>query len=259
MEAALRVVSVERGQDPRFFALICFGGAGGLHACELASGLRIPKVIVPRSPGTLSALGVLLGDVVKDYSWTVMLKGLSGNQKRIENIYRSLEKKATEDLRAEGFSNERIKLARLAAIRYAGQSFEIEVPWSSRVEKAFHDAHSERYGYADARRVVEIVSLRVRGSGVTEKPRLARSIVKRSKPKSIRMADIYLGGGRRTPRSAAVPVFERKQLFSGARFRGPAIIVEYSSTTLLPAGWRLTVDPLQNLVIEIEGLQKVRN
>src|SRR6185295_13862451 len=103
MEAALRVVSVERGQDPRLFTLVSFGGAGGLHVCELAASLRIPRVLVPRSPGTLSALGVLLGDVVKDYSRTVMAATSDLDQRELERAFRGLEQQATRDLKDEGF------------------------------------------------------------------------------------------------------------------------------------------------------------
>ncbi|HMG35744.1 MAG TPA: hydantoinase/oxoprolinase family protein, partial [Blastocatellia bacterium] len=126
MEAALRVVSVERGQDPRLFSLVCFGGAGGLHACELANGLRIPRIIVPRSPGTLSALGVLLGDVVKDYSRTVMLPASQADSQQTERLFAELEARAGRDLKNEGFDKARIRFSRAAALRYVGQSFEID-------------------------------------------------------------------------------------------------------------------------------------
>jgi N-methylhydantoinase A len=255
MEAALRVVSVERGQDPRLFVLVCFGGAGGLHACELAAGLRIPKVLVPRSPGTLSALGVLLGDVVKDYSWTVMLKGSEGNRRRIEKVFRDLERKGVADLKSEGFSRDRTRLVRSAAIRYAGQSFEIDIPWSAGVERAFHSAHRQRYGYADSTRVIEIVSLRVRAAGVTEKPRLARATVEGAySPPAVRTAAVFL-----TDRSSQLPVFDREQLRPGARFKGPAVVVEYSSTTLVPKGWRCNVDAWHNLKIEAFNPRGTRN
>src|SRR5437588_5547676 len=129
MEAALRVVSVERGQDPRLFTLVSFGGAGGLHVCDLATALRIPCVVVPRSPGTLSALGVLLGDVVKDYSRTVMLKTGADERRAIERGFAQLEGDASTDLQREGFAASRIKLTRSVAMRYVGQSFEIDVAW----------------------------------------------------------------------------------------------------------------------------------
>jgi N-methylhydantoinase A len=249
MEAALRVVSVERGQDPRLFTLVSFGGAGGLHVCDLAAALRVPRVLVPRSPGTLSALGVLLGDVVKDYSRTVMMKTSGLDIRTIERGFAELEREAVRDLKQEGFGKDRLKLTRSVAMRYAGQSFEIDVPWSGRFEAKFHGAHRERYGYADSSRAIEVVSLRLRASGVTQKPRINRQ--GRGKPNRVatsHSARVYL-----TERATSVPIYARENLSAGNRFAGPAIITEYSSTTLIPPRFTVQVDPWVNLVIERIG------
>ncbi|MEW6210319.1 MAG: hydantoinase/oxoprolinase family protein [Acidobacteriota bacterium] len=244
MERALRVVSVERGQDPRLFTLVSFGGAGGLHVCELAASLRIPRVFVPSSPGTLSALGVLLGDVVKDYSRTVMMK-LSGlDERAIERAFAEIEREALGNLSGEGFGKERVRLARSVAMRYAGQSFEIDVKWSKKFEAAFHAAHRERYGYADSSRPTEIVSLRVRASGITDKPRLRRSSMKRKEAKPSHTELVYF-----SERPTRTPVYQRDDIAAGAKLRGPAIIAEYSSTTLVPAGRMVEVDDWLNLII----------
>jgi N-methylhydantoinase A len=245
MERALRVVSVERGRDPRLFSLVSFGGAGGLHVCELADALRIPRVVVPQSPGTLSALGVLLGDVVKDYSRTIMLKTGGLDWSAIERNFAALERQARRDLKGEGFTADRAKVIRSAAVRYIGQSFEIEVPFNKRLEALFHAAHNERYGYADQLRATEIVSLRLRALGVTTKPPLkAISSAKPNTPDPEYFSKVYL-----RERASSVPVYPRKQLRPGARFSGPAIIAEYSSTTLIPDGWRISVDSWLNLII----------
>jgi N-methylhydantoinase A len=245
MERALRVVSVERGQDPRLFSLVSFGGAGGLHVCELAEALRIPRVVVPQSPGTLSALGVLLGDVVKDYSRTVMMKTAGLDFAAVEKAYAALERQALRDLRTEGFTAERARLIRSAAVRYVGQSFEIEVPSTKRLEASFHAAHRERYGYADPSRATEIVSLRVRGIGVTDKLKLKRAALRKTHaPEPGLSAKVFL-----SERPSRVPVYERDQLHPGASFNGPAVIREYSSTTLIPSGWRVEIDLWRNLVI----------
>ncbi|MFP5262620.1 MAG: hydantoinase/oxoprolinase family protein [Blastocatellia bacterium] len=249
MEAALRVVSVERGQDPRLFTLVSFGGSGGLHVCELAAALRIPRVVVPRSPGTLSALGVLMGDVVKDYSRTVMLKSAAAEVRVIEGGFASIEREAARDISNEGFPEDRVKMERSVAMRYVGQSFEIDVAWGKNFDRAFHAAHRERYGYADEARPTEIVSLRVRARGVTDKPRLKRYA--RSKPRRAEPSDsarVYL-----TERAAKVPVYRRDDLGAGARFRGPAVITEYSSTTLVPSGRTVRVDEWLNLIITWES------
>jgi len=245
MEAALRVVSVERGQDPRLFTLVSFGGAGGLHVCELAASLRIPRVLVPRSPGTLSALGVLLGDVVKDYSRTVMVRTSDLDQRELERVFRRLEQQATRDLKEEGFGKDTTKLMRSVATRYIGQSFEINVPWSRRFEAAFHAAHRERYGYADKSRPTEIVSARVRATGVTDKPRLKRWPETRAeRAHATHFARVWL-----TERAARLPVYARDELTPGSKLEGPAIITEYSSTTLIPHNWAVEVDAWLNLII----------
>ena len=246
MEAALRVVSVERGQDPRLFTLVSFGGAGGLHVCELAAALRVPRVIVPRSPGTLSALGVLLGDVVKDYSRTVMTKTPGLQIRMLERGFEELEREAVIDLKGEGFDKSRVKLARSVAMRYVGQSFEIDVPWKNRFEAAFHSAHLERYGYADHSRAVEVVSLRVRGAGITQKPVIKRQRARAHRAEPPTTTRVYW-----TERASRVPVYERETLSAGDRLTGPVIITEYSSTTLVPPRCRVEVDLWANLVIEV--------
>ncbi|HXG63593.1 MAG TPA: hydantoinase/oxoprolinase family protein, partial [Blastocatellia bacterium] len=245
MERALRVVSVERGQDPRLFTLVSFGGAGGLHVCELAAALRVPRVVVPRSPGTLSALGVLLGDVVKDYSRTVMIKTANLNRRAIERSYAELERAARRDLAKEGFTGDKVKLARSVAMRYVGQSFEIVVSWNDRFEKMFHATHRERYGYADPSRPTEIVHLRLRATGITDKPALRRARAGNdSEPAPAHYASVYF-----SERARRAPVYLRDNLSAGATLRGPAIITEYSSTTLIPPGRAAVVDPWLNLLI----------
>jgi N-methylhydantoinase A len=246
MEAALRVVSVERGQDPRLFSLVSFGGAGGLHVCDLAAALRVSRVIVPSSPGTLSALGVLLGDVVKDYSRTVMIKAAGLDMRALDRAFAKLEREAVSDLKREGFGNDRVKLVRSVAMRYAGQSFEIDVPWSRRFDSNFHIAHRERYGYADDSRGIEIVSLRLRAAGITQKPRIKshrRGATKRAVISHLER--VYLD-----ERAARVPVYQRQRLSAGTRLAGPAIITEYSSTTLIQKRFKVEVDAWLNLIVK---------
>lgn len=251
MESALRLVSVERGHDPRRFALLSFGGAGGLHAAALAAALGTPRLLIPAFPGAFSALGVLLADVVKDYSRTVMT-AVESSQKippEIEDQFAAMEKQAVDELREEGFSPRQINLIRLLAMRYRGQSFELEISAGHTNVDAiarFHQAHRERYGHSDPRRVVEIVSLRLRGVGITEKPELksVRSI-RRFKAAPLRVARVWLG-----ERASRVGVYERGELKPGATIDGPAIITEYGSTTLLPVGWTALVDRWGNLVLD---------
>lgn len=245
MERALRVVSVERGQDPRLFSLVSFGGAGGLHVCELAAQLRIPRVVVPNGPGTLSALGVLLGDVVKDYSRTVMKRSQGLDPRAIDREFDALCSQAKRDLAREGFSKDKIKLARSAAVRYVGQSFEIDVSWGNRFEGDFHKAHAGRHGYSDETRPTEIVSLRVRATGITNKPRLTRKASsKQPAPAPSYFASVYL-----TEKARRTPVYSREELSAGMSFTGPAVITEYSSTTLIPPRLTVDIDEWLNLII----------
>ena len=170
MERALRRISVERGYDSRDFALLPFGGAGGLHAVELAQALGIPRIIVPNSAGALSAIGVLTADVVKDQSRTTMLEISPGVEKKLDKTFRELELSATAALRREGFPTAKQRHERSLALRYKGQSFELEIKRTSgNIAAEFHRAHQERYGYAQQTNIVEVVSARVRSSGVVEK------------------------------------------------------------------------------------------
>ncbi len=247
MEHALRIVSTERGHDPRRFTLVSFGGAGGLHAVALAEALRVPKILVPADPGNFSALGVLLAEVVRDYSRTVMLALLPGERPgpEVDREFAALSKRALADLRAEGFTGSRVRLVRSVAVRYHGQSFELEVPWRANPAPAFHKAHRDRYGHGDPRHGIEIVNLRLRGIGMTTKPALPRRRAV-SNPRVEPKGETQLRIGRRVVKA---PVFDRTRIDVGARLAGPAIIVEYGSTTFVPPGWQLEVDAWRNLVL----------
>jgi N-methylhydantoinase A len=250
MERALRVISVERGHDPREFSLLPFGGAGGLHAVALARGLRIPRVIAPQSAGALSALGALSADVVKDWSRTVMLEAVEGNRAKIERAFREMEQEAGEALKREGFGPDRQRHERTLAVRYQGQSFELEVrpPRGGDIAAAFHRAHLARYGYAQGKNKVEIVSLRVRSTGAVEKLRTRRtgsSAQNGSVARPRRFARVHFASG-----AARAAVYARDELRPGARLRAPCVVTEYSATTLVPADARAFVDAHGNLIIE---------
>jgi N-methylhydantoinase A len=194
MERALRHISVERGHDPREFTLIPFGGAGGLHAVALARALRIPRVLLPALPGALSAVGVLLADVVKEQSRTVMIEITSDVTGKLNRIFREMETQASEALRREGFSRGIQKHERSLAVRYKGQSFELQIKTTrGNIAAAFHRAHRVRYGYAQEKNAVEIVSARVRSSGLVEKIR-ARRFKQSSRPtaKPIEFTETHL-------------------------------------------------------------------
>ncbi len=162
MEKAIRVVSIERGRDPRDFALVAFGGAGALHACALAEALSIPHVIVPALPGALSALGILVSDVVKDYSRTVLWQ-VAGKLPAAElnREFSALEKQAAKDFHQESWQG-KVNYHRSIDLRYRGQGYELNLPFSRNLLKEFEQEHHRRYGYAHPTREVELVTLRLR-------------------------------------------------------------------------------------------------
>lgn len=252
MERALRYISVERGHDPRDFTLVPFGGAGGLHAAELARALRIPRVIVPLKPGALSAIGVVTADVLKDQSRTVMLEAGRGVESKLELIFREMERAARETLRREGFGDQRQHHERSLAVRYKGQSFELQIKHAGgNIAKAFHSAHQTRYGYAQENNVVEIVSARLRSSGLVEKMQTRRSGKARSKSfvKPHDSTETYFSG-----KKMRVAVYQREELKAGLRLRSPCIVTEYSGTTLIPGGCQARVDSLGNMSIDVGKL-----
>lgn len=162
MEKAIRVVSIERGRDPREFALVAFGGAGGLHACALAESLSIPHVILPAFPGALSALGILASDVVKDYSRTVLWKVKNELPlARLEQEFRRLEQRAAEDFRRESWRG-KVNYSRGADVRYRGQGYELNLPFGKNLLREFEREHQQRYGYVHFGREVELVTVRLR-------------------------------------------------------------------------------------------------
>jgi N-methylhydantoinase A len=223
MERAIRAVSVERGEDPRDFPLVAFGGCGGLHACEIADELGIATVIVPRLAGALSALGMLLADRTRDYS--VGALGVSDHETR----FRKLEKQAKKDVRGA-------TLQRFADVRYAGQSYELTVPWNS----DFHKEHRRIYGYADPKRATQVVTLRVRATVRVEKPSLRVSAARRVKSDVRR---VWIGG--RWREIAASP----RESLGAEAVPGPALITDYGSTTLVPPGWSMRQDRAGSLIL----------
>jgi N-methylhydantoinase A len=249
MERALRHISIERGHDARDFALVPFGGAGGLHAVALARALRIPRVLVPPSPGALSAIGVLVADVIKEQSRTVMIEAAAEIEQKLEPIFREMEQQARVTLRREGFRLPKQKHERSLAVRYKGQSFELQIKQTSgNIAAAFHRAHRGRYGYAQPKNAVEIVSARLRSMGVVEKIKLrsVQASSKRAEPQSF--VETYFD---RSKVNAAV--YHREHLPAGARLQTPCIVTEYSATTLVPDGCRAEIDGHGNLIIGVRS------
>ena len=248
MERALRHISVERGHDPRGFTLVPFGGAGGLHAVELATALQIPRVLLPFAPGALSAIGVLAADVVKEQSRTVMWDAGRDVSKKLERVFRELEAEARVVLKREGYPESKQRHERSLAARYKGQSFELQIKQTSgNIVAAFHRTHRARYGYAQEKNVVEIVSARVRSIGVVKKLKAHRAnVAARAVAKPHDSVETHFG--RKKVRAA---VYQREKLSAGARLRVPCIVTEYSATTLVPEGCRAGIDASGNVIVKV--------
>ncbi len=253
MEQAIRVISIERGFDPREFVLVPFGGAGPMHALELAEALHIRRVLVPRYPGVLSALGLTLADFVKDYSRTVMWDMAAVTEEDLARAFADLLEQGVADIMAEGFAREEVRLEQALDLRYKGQSFELVVPVDSYdVEEAirrFHRAHERRYGYAREDAAVELVNVRVTARGV--RPRPATGSIAPAASSDPAEAKV----GRTRVRFAGAwhdaPVYERALLLPGHVIAGPALIVQEDATTVVPPGWRGQVDGWLNVVFEL--------
>ena len=258
MERAIRTISLERGYDPRLFTLVPFGGAGPMHACELAQELGIPRILVPSNPGILSALGVAIADIVKDYSRTIMLRGADLDRSRIDEEFQGMEGQARTEMAGEGLAVDKMAARRFLDVRYVGQSFELTVDYPSQTTKTdlatvignnFYKAHLRRFGYADRAEPVEVVNLRLKLEVAMEKPSVQPQTTGAadSAHALIGEAEVVFHQGALTS-----PLYQREQLTCGNVVSGPALIIQMDSTTVLPPGWGGAVDPFGNLLLEPE-------
>jgi len=266
MEKAIRVISIERGFDPRRFTLVAFGGAGPLHGCDLAEALDIPRVVVPRSPGVLSALGLLAADVMKDYTKTVMWPleesgspehglgpskgGAADLMRQIALGFRELATRGWADMDEEGLPRSQVHVLTAMDMRYAGQSFELVVPFdelsTADLAGRFHSVHRERFGFSRPGEPVEIVNLRFKLIGQVQRPVFPQEPPGPPDPSGALLGerDVWFGG------RVATKVYARESLHAGNRIVGPAILVQMDATTAVPPLWGARVDGVGNLVIE---------
>ncbi|MFB0564063.1 MAG: hydantoinase/oxoprolinase family protein [Candidatus Aminicenantaceae bacterium] len=257
MEKAIRVISIERGVDPRNFALFSFGGAGGMHAAEISSRLKIGKIIVPKNAGVLSALGLLLADSIKDYSKSILKTTENIRENDLEKHFEKLIKKGIKDIKSDGFREENIFIYPFLDLRYLGQSYEITLPYKKpRMRGAsfsfiadFHSAHRKLYSYYHPQRPVEVVNIRIKAVGRSKKIRIKRlaQIKKDLKRAFLKKQLIYYAG-----RKYVASIFDRSLLGPGHIIKGPALIVDYESTTFLPPSFLSKVDNMLNLIIQKE-------
>ncbi|QIN81965.1 hydantoinase/oxoprolinase family protein [Rubrobacter tropicus] len=240
MVRALRVISVERGLDPREFALLAFGGAGGMHACALAEELGIKTVVVPRAGGVLSALGLAISDLRRDYVRPYLVPLDEVDRKEFEGRYGEMEKFAAGDLGTPS-------LQRRADLRYRGQSFELTVEADSleELEGGFHAAHEGRYGYRMEDEAVELVNLRLVATVPVEKPPM-------EEPEPSGEATALRREANFDGEWLEVPVLKRERMGKGSEVEGPAIVEFRESTCVVRPGWGGTVDGVGNLVLERE-------
>jgi len=263
MERAIRTISLERGYDPRLFTLVPFGGAGPMHACELAQELGIPRVLVPTRPGILSALGVAIADIVKDYSRTVMLRGADLDRARLDEEFHGMEGLARTEMAGEGLPVDKMVARRFLDVRYVGQSFELTIDYPSRnagarntrtdlakvIGNNFYKAHLRRFGYADRNEPVQVVNLRLKLELAMEKPQVEpqSSGSADAAPALIGESEVVFPQG-----ALKSPLYQREGLTCGNRISGPALVIQMDATTVLPPGWGGTVDPFGNLLLEPE-------
>jgi N-methylhydantoinase A len=265
MEKAIRVVSIERGRDPRDFGLVAFGGAGGLHACALAEALSIPRVIVPALPGALSALGILVSDVVKDYSRTVLWR-VSGKlpTAQLDRECSTLQKQAAKDFHDEAWQG-RVQYQRSVDIRYRRQGHELNLPLTKNLLKEFEREHQRRYGYAHPARELELVTLRLRASVKSTTGHVGKMhhvgtgafvSLSRAKPREPSRGKLGRLSATKVPvlfdaERRATAIYSRDALNPGKTYAGPAIVTEYSATTVVPPSKRFHLDRAANLIVTI--------
>jgi len=247
MEKAIRLISIERGHDPREFTLLAFGGGGPLHACSLARALRIPTVLIPAAPGALSAVGILLADTVRDYSRTVMLPASAVSS--LDEQFAELEERGQAEFATEGLDG---VAQRSIDARYRGQGYELNVAWNASAAErsldAFHALHKQNYGFCDAARPVEIVNLRLR---MTAKGEAYEPVQQEPVPGDGRAAFCSEREMFFTDRWVLSRVYERDGLVAGDVIYGPALIIEYTSATLLWPGDLACVDGFTNLIVTV--------
>jgi N-methylhydantoinase A/oxoprolinase/acetone carboxylase beta subunit len=244
MVNAIRVVSVQRGHDTRDFALLAFGGAGGLHACDIADLLDLQTVLIPEHSGVLSALGMLLTDVSKDYVLTLLKPTALVTEDELHLQFKPLLDRALSDIQSEGFAENDIVIEYSLDLRYRGQSYEITVPFATGYEAEFHRRHEQLYGYSNPQRPTEIVHLRVKAIGRTIKPTLPTAAAEPrelSTPSSERKTHF-------NRKAISTPIYHRELLTAGMHGHGPALIVSGQSTTILPPHFDFAIDGVGTLM-----------
>ncbi|MFO1520048.1 MAG: hydantoinase/oxoprolinase family protein [bacterium] len=245
---AVRVISLERGHDPRNFTLAAFGGAGPLHACEVAEALQMSRVLIPRNPGLLSAYGIATADWVRDRVQTLLWKEKEATFSRLKSAFAKIKSQMLREAKREGFKERNTRFLFRLDVRYEGQSYELTVDFSPHFRKTFEALHLRQFGYRHGKRPMEVVNLRLQARVASE-----RNFAKKGKRAAMKTPVISLpekaevfSGAKWRPAS----LYRREQMEPGMFFTGPAVVFEYSATTFVPEGWRGRCDENRNLLIE---------
>jgi len=244
MAKALRMVTIERGYDPRDFTMYVFGGAGPLHGVELAEELNVKSVLIPLCTGVFSALGLLLSDYRADKVKSIIKPADIVSEDEIERIFVELVEEATREVSVE---NVDVRVIKQADLRYRGQAYEITVPWTGSIDEcvnAFHRKHEALYGFSSPEEQVELVNLRVTAIGLLPKPEIKAEREEEHTPKPETYRQVYFNEG-----WTDTPVYNRDRLKAGARIEGPAIIEEYDSTIVVPPDFLAFVDRFRSIRI----------
>ncbi len=247
MERAIKVISVEKGFDISNYTLVSFGGAGGLHACDLANRLSMKRILVPKHAGVLSAIGMTVADVVKDYSKSILFKVEQECYRKISGFFKPLNSLGMKEVISEGIRKNSVKIENSLDVRYVGQSHELIIPFRKTFIEDFHKLHSRAYGYSNPDYEIEIVNIRVRVIGKTRKPPLCNGKVVAYDNKQViaKRAKCFYGG-----EWLNIDIIDRDTMRPGYQIERPVLIVEDTSTTFLPPGYICNVDDRENLIIE---------
>jgi N-methylhydantoinase A len=259
MARAIRVISVQRGHDPRDYTLVAFGGAGPLHAARLAAELEIKRVLMPRNPGILCAMGLLLADLRADFATTRLLPLSSAVIGEVEVIVAGLRKRCDAWFEEEGIAREACRVGLTVDMRYAGQNYELSVPLPDGVVTSgsidalaagFAAAHQRLYGFVAEGEPMQLVTFRAEATGIVRKAELRPSSDAGPDPRSALLGrrEVWL---REASGFVDCPLYDRDRLAAGNRIEGPAIVEQMDATSFLPPGAVATVDPYLNLIVEL--------
>lgn len=244
IDRALRRVSVARGHDPRDFTLVAFGGAGPLHACEVADRLGMSRILIPRYPGVLCAYGLLVADVKVNDSLPILVRANRGMIAQLRAMQSELIARGLESLRQEGVADDAMSYEIYLDMRYQGQAHELSIPFRGDIIADFNAMHAQTYGHAMEDKAIEIVNMRMQAIGTTVKP---EQVAENASDASIELA--YLGE-KQSPFSGAIALYDRDSLPVGTQFDGEALVFQLDSTVYIAQGWSARVDGYRNLILE---------